>query len=250
MNLYLPDNFFSRILELQLPKSINAHYRTSSMISKELERNTSSIALIPSLDLLKNRTLFVSSKLAISFDDILSHSYFYPVEGKRKLDRILLHGDVSLNELVLSKLIISERYSEQIEIVLDTKPEMVSKESYILCGKKNFETSIFEKGISLADVISEMLDLPYVNYVFASPDKEALATFQDSFENIDNKVEEAIESIAVKLNYNVQASQFISSNIGSLYFEMTDNEQDGLNELIKLVFYHGIVEDMFEVKYL
>ena len=60
--------------------------------------------------------------------------------------------------------------------------------------------------------------------------------------------EDNISGILSKLNYGQQVNDFFIENIGSVYFEMTQNEVNALNELIKLVYYHGIIEDIFDLK--
>ncbi|MBI5807418.1 MAG: hypothetical protein HZA74_03355 [Ignavibacteriales bacterium] len=250
MKLFAPNNIFVSILKNHIPSDVDVIYKPSSLISKELEFNTQAIAMIPSLDLIKNRNLFVASKYAVSFDGLLSNSYFYFIEGQKKIEKIHLQGDVSINEFILSKIIFEEKYSSQIELILDTKNEKLKENNYIICGDDNFIDSRFQKGISFADDISEFLNLPYVNYIFVSQDKESLDLFQKKFSDLDIKIENSAESSLQLLNIPNDSKEFILSNLGSVYYEMTENEQDGLNELIKLVYYHGIVDDMFDVKFL
>lgn len=250
MKLFAPNNIFVSILKNQIPIDVELIFKPSSLIAKDLEINTQAIALIPSLELIKYRNFFVSSKYAISFDGLLSNSYFYFIEGQKKIERIHLKGDVSINEFILSKIIFEEKYSTQVELILDTKKEKMKENNYIICGDENFTSSNFQKGISLADDISEFLNLPYVNYIFVSQDRESIELFQNKFSDLDLKIENSAESSLQFLNILNDAKEFILTNLGSVYFEMTENEQDGLNELIKLVYYHGIIDDMFDVKFL
>jgi hypothetical protein len=87
--------------------------------------------------------------------------------------------------------------------------------------------------------------------VFASPDKDSLIEFnkQVAAINIDKSIEENIGNILANLDIPTQAKEFVKENMDSIYFEMTGNEEDALNELIKLVFYHGIINDIFDVKF-
>ena len=86
MKLIMPKNVFSAILKTALPQKyqIDILYQESSLICKSLEYNTSAIALIPSLELINNRNLFVSKKIALSFDGMLSNSYFYFIKGEKE----------------------------------------------------------------------------------------------------------------------------------------------------------------------
>jgi hypothetical protein len=248
----MPENIYTSILTSELKKNdgFEISYKESSLISKDLEFNTSAVALIPTLDLINHRNLFVSNKLAISFDGVLSNSYLYFVEGQKNLEKVYLRGDVSLNEILLTKILFSERYSANLEIVLDPSKIAEKGKDFIVVGDENYATWDFEKAISLADETSELLDLPYVNYVFASPDREALEMFNKSINPVDTKIEDHIGNILDGISMTEQAKTFIKTNLGSLYYDMTDNEMNAVNELIKLVFYHGVIDDMFDVKFL
>ncbi len=251
MKLILPKNIFSLFLKPLLPPEYKADilYQESSLICKSLEYNTSAIALIPSLELVNNRSLFVSNKIALSFDGVLSNSYFYFVEGEKKFQKIYLRGDISLNEILLAKILFAEKYSSQIEITLDTNKTVEKGKDYIIAGDENFHLWDYESAISLADEVSEMIDLPYVNFVIASQDKEALEEFHKKINPIDERINSEIINIIKELSISDQTNEFLTENLGSIYFDMTNNEETALNELIKLIFYHGIIDDMFDVKF-
>ena len=250
MKLIAPKNFFTSVLAEAINKNeLELFFVEASLIGKELEYNTSAIGLIPSLDLINHRNLFVSSKYAVSFDGMLSNSFFYFHENERRFEKITLRGDVSLNDIILTKILFSERFSSQAEITLDTGNAPTKGKDYLVVGDENYSVWDFKNGISFSDQIAEMLDFPYVNYVFASPDKEALSNFNNLIGNVDQTIEEKIDDILKHVSLNEEAKLFLKENIDSIYYEMTSNETEGLNELIKLLFYHGIIEDMFDVKF-
>lgn len=249
MKLFLPNNIYTSFLIGHIPAEVELLYRPSSLLTLELEKNTDAIALVPSLDLLKNRNLIVSSRLAVSFDGLLSNAYFYFIEGEKKLEKILLRGDVSVNEFVLAKILFEERYSSDVELVFDTKNEIEANKDYIICGDDNLNDNLYKKGISLSEDVADTIDLPYVNYLFVSPDREALKKFQSLFADLDVKIENSAESRLDLQNINYDTKEFILANMNSVYFEMTENEKDALNELIKLVYYKGMIDDIIEIKY-
>ncbi|MCX7876001.1 MAG: hypothetical protein N2321_07535 [Melioribacteraceae bacterium] len=250
MKLFLPNNVFTQILINNIPKEIEIIFRPSSLLSKDLEIFTQAVSLIPSLDLINHRTFFASSKIGISFDGLLSNSYFYFIEDQKKFEKIFLQGDVSINEFILSKILFEEKYSSQIDLILDTKTDFLTNQNYIVCGDDNFKKNYFHKGISFADEIADLLNLPFVNYLFVSQDKDQLIEFQNLFSDLDLKIENSLSSSLERIGFNFEAKNFIIENIGSVYYEVTENEVDAFNELIKLIYYHGIVDDMFDVKFL
>ncbi|MCX7797915.1 MAG: hypothetical protein N2249_04755 [Melioribacter sp.] len=251
MNLYLPNNIFASIFEAVAPLDSNIKIikKDSALLAKQLLNDEYSIALIPSLELINVEDLFISSKVSISFDGLLSHSYFYFTENERVIDKVFVRADATINEIILTKILFAERYNIYPEIILDTSSETQGGRDYLVCGNENFIRWHFSKGISFADEISDLIDLPYVNFIFASQNKESLENFNKHFEDIDRKIEDNIEKILLPLSYSENAKNFIIENLGSVYYEFTDNEIEALRELIKLLYYHEVIDDIFDLNF-
>ena len=107
----------------------------------------------------------------------------------------------------------------------------------------------FEKGISFSDQIAEMLDNPYVNFVLAAKDEGKLKEFTDKLVEFDKHIEDNIETYLDKINESTEVSEFIRLNLNSVYYEITENEVEALSDLIRLPFYHGMVEELFDLKW-
>jgi hypothetical protein len=251
MKLYIPQNIFSSILISTLPKDsgFDIIKKESAILCKQLGTDTSGIALVPSLELINHQTLFISSKLGISFDGVLSNSYLYFPEKEKTIEKLKVRGDASINEIVLAKIIFEEHFSSKVEIILDSIKEKSITGDYLIIGDENFEKENYQRGISFSDEIAEMLDFPYVNFVFVSHDKESLEYFNSFFTNIDAKIEDNLKNILAGLNYTEQVKSFITENLGSVYFEMTWNEVEAVKEMMKLVYYHRIINDIFDLKF-
>jgi hypothetical protein len=252
MKIIIPQNIFSSIFESIIPKNsgIEIIRKESALISRQLETNTSAVALIPTIELINHKTFFVSQKLGFSFDGFLSNAYFSLIGNERNISRLKIRGDISINEIVLSKIIFSERYSSEIEISLDPAKDRSENTDYLIVGDENFLHGDYKNGISFADQMSELLDLPYVNYVFVSQDRESLENFNSLFSEVDLKIEDELPNILGRMNLTDELRNYLKESIGSVYFELTENEIDAVKELIKLVYYHGIVDDLFDVKFI
>ena len=252
MKLFIPQNIFSSIFESVIPKNSNIEIirKESALICKQLETNTSAVALMPTLELINHRSLFVSQKLGFSFDGILSNAYLSFVGAERDISKLKIRGDLSINEIVLSKILFSERYFTEIEISLDPAKERIVDTDYLIVGDENFLHGDYKKGISFADQLSEMIDLPYVNYIFVSQDRESLEHFNSLFSEVDLKIEDELPNILGKMNLTDGLRDYLKENIGSVYYELTENEIGAMNELIKLVYYHGIIDDIFDLKFI
>ncbi|MCK9281165.1 MAG: hypothetical protein M0P71_11125 [Melioribacteraceae bacterium] len=250
-NFYIPQNIFSAFVALTTPALSNYNFITknASLITRELNNDKEAIGLIPSCELINNKNIFVSSKIAISFDGLLSNSYFYFKPNQKELSTIFLRGDVTLNEVLLSKILFSELYSTDPEFVIDTKEKLSDVDNYIIVGNENLDPRVFGKGMSLSDEIAELIDFPYVNFVVASYNQEKIEKLNKAMLNLDEIVEENLDKIIKKIDLSTDSEKFIRENFNSVYFEMTSNEMDALKELIKLLYYHGLIEDIFEISF-
>ncbi|RMD49722.1 MAG: hypothetical protein D6830_04290 [Ignavibacteria bacterium] len=158
-------------------------------------------------------------------------------------------GDVTSNEVFLSKIIFEEMYDVQLNISLDTKTPEIDSKNYLIVGNSNFDKDLFRKGISFAEQLAEFFDYPYVNFVVASKSEDVIKELNDKFQKIDENIEDKLNTILDNLNISEDSRNFIKSNFNQVYFEITPNEETALNEMLKYPFYKGIVKDMIDLKF-
>lgn len=234
---------------MALPDNIKKELevKPTALISKDIVEGGADIALIPSFDLITRRDLFVSKKYAISFDGELSNSYVYFKNNGEAFTNFLLRGDVSSNEVLLSRIVFSEKYDSKIVTNLDSQNLQLGDKDYIICGNENFIPDVFGKGISFAEEIADMIDYPYVNYVFASSKKEKIEEFNELLSEPDKKIESQLPELLDKITTKEKIKDFIIENFSTVYFDLTQNEIEGLKELLHLPFIHGLMDEMFEI---
>lgn len=121
MKLHIPNNIFATLFVLSIKEKNRPEIRVnpSSLIVSELLSNETAVGLIPSLDIIDNRELIISAKFGLAFEGLLSNSYLYYFNKNTEVKKILLRGDISKNEVILSKIFFKERYDLQPEILLD-----------------------------------------------------------------------------------------------------------------------------------
>ena len=250
MKLVIPQNIFSALFTFALSDDIKSEtvVKPSSLITAELKNGNADIALIPSLDLNKHNDLFISGKYAISFDGMLSNSYLYFKPNQNSFNEIFLRGDVCSNEIILSKIFFTEQFNSDLTIHLDTNLLELSEKNYLIAGNDNLNDELFTKGISFADEVAGMIDFPYVNYVLASIDEEPIKELHKVLGSLEEKIESKLEPMLSKLSLGESISSHIDENFGSVYFDLTDNEITGLEELLRLPYYKGVFEELFELK--
>ncbi len=249
MKLTIPRNIFAKLLA----KSLSAFERfeivetQSAMVVKEVESGKSELGLIPVFDLLQHSELNVSKKIGISFDGPLSNSYFYFKPEQRNVDKLFLSGDVTTNEIILSKIILLEKFGINISPELTTGKLDLTKENYLVVGNGNFENNLFENGISFAEMVAEFIDYPYVNYVLVSKHEILLTEISNLEQKVDETVEDNLIEFLGETSLSENAKSFIRNNFDSVYYEITPNEITGLTELLRLAYYHGIVQEITEI---
>jgi len=249
MQLYFPDNIFTRVLFDGIVDEVKekVNFLPSSILSKTLNDNKSSTALIPTLELITNKDLFVSKSVGISFEGPLSNSFIYYESGLKGIEKIKLAGDISSMEVILSKIIFKELYDSDIEIVIQTKLDDKISGNFLIAGDENFNNARFEKGISIAEEVIEIISTPFVNYVLASNDKNLLEECSSKLLPVLDKIEYNNSSFPDK--FNLKSSEFIKENFNSINYTLDEQNIAGINELLQLPYYHGLIKDLIEVNF-
>jgi len=67
--------------------------------------------------------------------------------------------------------------------------------------------------------------------------------------DLDKNVEDEIFTLLSKIKLPKANEDMFLENIDSLYFELTGNERQALNELIKLAYFHGIVDEIKDLNF-
>ncbi|HSP88599.1 MAG TPA: hypothetical protein VLN45_10730 [Ignavibacteriaceae bacterium] len=258
MNLFLPNNIYTRVLTNCFTENLKSKiiFLPAAQITQKVESDNSSIGLIPVMDLLKHGNLNVSGKYGISFEGSLCNSYIYylpagtPIsKDENSISKIGLAGDVSSQEVILSKIIFKEMYGSDLGIEIITDLDKVQEKNILLIGDENFHNERFLKGISFSEIMVDSLSLPFVNYIFASKNKEILEDFIKNLNNVQllfyNKIEEG------KFDYKISSAseEYIRSNISSFVFEFNEQDREGINQVLRLPYFHGLVNDIVEVKF-
>lgn len=249
MKLIIPNNIFATLFLLSIDEKERPEVtvKESSLIVSELENDENSVALIPSLDIIDNRDLFVSTNLGLAFEGLLSNTYIYYLDNNSEVDKVLLRGDLSKNEVILSKILFKERYNIEPEISLDTNQKISEQNNYLITGSENWNSNLYKKGISFSEQTSDILEFPYANFLFASKNENSIKEFNRQFENITKMIIPNLDANLKKIGLGEEVNNFINREIPSVYFEFTAAELEGLKELLQIAYYHQIFDDIFDI---
>lgn len=250
MNIYFPDNIFARFLIKNFSKEEKEEiiFSPSSILSKRLIEDTQSVALIPTLELITNKDSFVSESIGISFEGRLSNSYLYFKPGQKKIGELKLAGDISSMDVILSKILFKEVYNSDIKINIQTRAVDAIDGNYLITGDENYKNGKYEKGISFAEQMVEMISAPYVGYILASFNEKLLKEYAEKLLSVVENLE--YENIEIFNRYNMNTMDFLRTNFNSIYYKFDQQDKTGVTELLRLPYYHGLVEDIVEVKFI
>lgn len=248
--LFIPQNFFSKLFlaELEPSEDVEIIFSPSSLISKNISENNNSVGLIPTLDILSFKEFFVSSRLGISFNALLSNSYLYFKEDQETIADLSLSGDVTSNEIILSKILFKEFYDLEINPKLLIQDTGLSEDNLILVGDRNFQEETFLKGLSFSEEIIELINAPYINFVLAGLSDDVVKGFVNQYEN--NFIGGHNESL-IKLDpgFPDLSNDFIKVNIQHIIFDFENQDLEGIKTLLQMPYYYGILKEMIDIKF-
>jgi hypothetical protein len=251
MKLFFPKNIFSNIIKNVLPSDLGneVNFLPSPLIAGEVAKDSNSIGLIPTLDLISHKEFFISKSFGISFENALCNSYIYYNSNVKNISEIYLGGDVSSLEVILTKILFEEMYDASVDVKIAPDISLINNHHILLVGDKNFEDEKFSTGVSFAEEIMDAFSFPFVNYVFASSSKHLIEELNNHLAGSGLLIYEKVESESFGEGISLKAKKYIRENISSFIFDLDEQDMDGINQLIQLPFLRGIVNDITEVKF-
>jgi len=246
----LPQNIFSKILlsELNLDDDYEIQFLPSALISKNISEDPNSIGLIPALDILTFKDLFVSSQIGISFNGLISNSYLHFKEGQQSIEELFLKGDVSSNEIILSKIIFKELYDVEISPALVATKPTEADDNIIIIGDENYQKGLYLNGLSFTEEIIDLIDAPYINFILAASSENVLKDFAIKHkDSLLNGHTENYSAMFPELSSSV--IDFISSNIQHIVFDFEDQDLEAIKSLLQMPYLHGFIKDIIDVKF-
>lgn len=252
MKLIIPNNIFSTLFLLSMDEKDrpDVEIKEASLVSAELNENEDYVGLIPSFDLITNNDFYISSKFGIGFESGLSNSFLYYSKENTNIEKLLLKGDITTNEVILAKMVFKERYDLEPEISIDMNDGYEENNNYLVVGSDNWVEEQYLSGSSFCEQASELVEVPYLNFVFASKSESAIKEFNAKYDKMNLALIHNLDKNLEKIGLSYEFNSFVKKEIESVYFDLTEKEVDGLKELLQLAYFHKIFDDLFEVKFI
>ena len=248
--LIIPNNIFSKIFlsELSLNDNYEIEFLPAALIAKKVSEDIDVIGLIPSLDLLTFKDLFVSSEMGVSLNALLSNSYIHFKEGQGTIDEIFLKGDISSNEIILSKILFKEFYDVNVTTTLIQNSNQHIDDNLLIVGDENYDKELFLNGLSFSEEVIELIDAPYVNFLLAGSSEIILNEFikNHKADLLNGHTENYSELLK---RFTSTSIDFINANIQHVVFDLEEQDLEGIKTLLQLPYFHGMVKDLIDIKF-
>ncbi|GBD88703.1 hypothetical protein BMS3Abin03_02644 [bacterium BMS3Abin03] len=248
MEIYLPENIFTRsfVNALAEDDKKKVAIKPASILSKSINENINSVGLIPTTEILSNKNIFVSKNFGISFEGPISNSYIYYLPDN-KIDKIKVAGDVSSMDVILTKILFKELYDADYDITLQTSIDERLSDATVIVGDNNFVNNRFKQGISFAEELVEILSAPFVSFIMASNNADLLNEYVPKFKSAAGKLNKNFLTATGK--FPQESVEFINENFDKVIYNLDEQDIIGIKELLQLPFYHGLIKDLTEIKF-
>lgn len=250
MVIGLPISPFSRLIRQALPEQKESlfSFLPSGLLAKQLAEGKLTAAFLPSMDLLAHKDLLASRQIGISYEGALCTAYFYYSPNQQEIKKVHLYGDISSNEAILSKILIKEMYDTEVEIAISPMVPGEDKHT-LLAGEGNFEDSRFMKGIGFSEEFVDALGLPYVANLLAARSETDLGNAVSLFNGIADKVYNLVDSGKIGINGQDELQDYFVENIAHVIFEFEEQDIESATQMLRMPFYHGLLEDVTEINF-
>lgn len=247
MQILSPNNLVSKLAISTLPKYLqNSTLFFSEEILLNSVNSSDNLVLVPTNQLLIYPHLYVSRRFGVSFEGDFSNAYIYYSKSDDVVKDVYLKGEYASVEKMIAKIVLSEFYDLDVNII-EINELNEQTQNYILVGDENFTESNIFKGISLGSQVVDLLELPYVNYVLVSRDEKSIREFNKSADDISDFIDLGFVENCIKTD---KVSEYIKNNLASLVTKFNENDLQGIEELIRLPYYHQIIDDIVEVRFI
>lgn len=250
MNIIFPKNIYTILIAQLLPDEIkeNIKFMPAAVISQQILADENSLGLIPCLDIINHQDLYVSGEFGIAFEGVLGNSWLYFNNKEQKIHDLYLLGDISSTEVILSKILFKETYNTDLNIHL-ASDENVFDKNILLIGDLNYKKELYSKGLSFTEAIIELISSPFVNFLYASSNKAQLEILNRALKGVGNKIYDRIEEKQFGSDLSEESMEFISRNVSDLIFDFTEQDNEGINQLLKLPYFYGISPEILDIKF-
>ena len=83
--------------------------------------------------------------------------------------------------------------------------------------------------------------------MLASGDNKNLKKYSDKFSEAMKDLNR--QDIKIPGSFSDETKSFIKDNLPTVIYNLDEQDQEGIRQIVSLPFYHGIIKDMIDVKF-
>lgn len=238
-NLFIaafPENTFKDVKRIKSPELL------TSLITGKCD-----FALIPTMELIKKPELVVSGNFGISLDGEISNSFYYFKSGQKSVNEIYLEGDISYQDVMLTKLIFKEIYGISPELKINTTGALPG-ENRVISGDENYRDDLLFDGLNMTGEVIEFLGYPFVNYVLTAKTEEKMSELEMSVSGKIREIYDILEDFQFPAIFSEQVIEYFDDMKNHIAFSFYEHHQEAIDNLIGFPFLLGMTEDVPDYK--
>jgi len=160
-------------------------------------------------------------------------------------------GVVSSSEIVLAKIILSEKYEQEIAVVpvLGSVEQMLAKaDAALLSGNNALRASWTGPKLDLVDEWNDLTDLPFVHAVCAARKERHTAEIASMLRSSQERGAASLSEIAARQSKELSLpSEKIEEQLERYAYGLDDEAREALGEFYRYAFYLGMLPDIPEI---
>jgi chorismate dehydratase len=163
----------------------------------------------------------------------------------------------SASEIVLTKILLAEQFDLEPRFVPAAGPiqeRLARADAALVVGDLALNlASRYPNRIDLVEAWTDMTDLPYVHGIWCATDGALDADHAQILRRAGHRGAASLDTLAashVGPGFPGLSAPDLSAYLHAFSYALTDEDLDGLAEFLRYSFYHGVVPDVAELRFL
>ncbi len=136
------------------------------------------------------------------------------------------------------------------QLTVENKSKHILDKNLLVVGDANFENNIFNEAISFAEEFVDFLSLPFVPYILVSTSEENLKKVESELIKSSSSYYDNFEKLESLKKFSDESQNYIVSNLPSVTVQLEEQDIEGIQSLMQLPYFHGVIKEMIDIKFI
>ncbi len=255
----IPPHFYCEPLARPLRNAAEVHLVPDAVAvnAVNLRSHRLDAALLGPLDYARDGSeYFIPRGVAISSRASNGSVAIHMREGVRKISSLAVDPS-SNSEIVLAKIILKEEFDIEpvlVPLIGPLEAMLQKADAALLTGDQALRESLRRReALDLVESWVSLTGLPYVFAVWCTPERglagRELALLQQGADAAPSILTEIAADESRRQAFPGCTPEELAAYLESFSFSLTDDAEEGLKEYLKYLYYHGILADVPDLRY-